>query len=58
MGSTMGSDADFDAVVGELAAGRLSLPVDSTFPLARGREALAHLQSGAQFGKVVLHIGA
>jgi NADPH:quinone reductase-like Zn-dependent oxidoreductase len=56
MGSTMGSDADFDAVVGELIAGRLSLPVDSTFPIERGREALAHLQSGAQFGKVVLRI--
>lgn len=56
MGSTMGSDADFDAVVGELIAGRLSLPVDSTFPVERGREALAHLQSGAQFGKVVLRI--
>jgi NADPH:quinone reductase-like Zn-dependent oxidoreductase len=58
MGSTMGSDAEFDAVVAELAAGRLSLPVDSTFPLERGREALAHLQSGAQFGKVVLRVTA
>ncbi|HEY3288364.1 MAG TPA: zinc-binding dehydrogenase [Gemmatimonadaceae bacterium] len=58
MGSTMGSDADFDAVVGELVAGRLSLPVDSTFPLERGRKALEHLQAGAQFGKVVLQIGA
>jgi NADPH:quinone reductase-like Zn-dependent oxidoreductase len=56
MGSTMGSDAEFDAVVAELAAGRLSLPVDSAFPLERGRAALAHLQSGAQFGKVVLQI--
>lgn len=58
MGSTMGSDADFDEAVAMLAAGRLSLPVDSTFPLARGREALAHLQAGKQFGKVVLQIGA
>jgi NADPH:quinone reductase-like Zn-dependent oxidoreductase len=58
MGSTMGSDADFDAVVGELVAGRLPLPVDSTFPLERGREALERLQAGAQFGKIVLQIGA
>ena len=58
MGSSMGSDADFEAVVGELIAGRLDLPVDSTFPLERGREALERLQSGAQFGKVVLTIGA
>ncbi len=58
MGSTMGSDADFDAIVGELVAGRLSLPVDSAFPLEHGRDALARLQSGAQFGKIVLQIGA
>jgi NADPH:quinone reductase-like Zn-dependent oxidoreductase len=58
MGSTMGNDAEFEAVVRELEAGRLSLPVDSTFPLERGREALEYLQSGAQFGKVVLQVGA
>ncbi|MDQ8154533.1 MAG: zinc-binding dehydrogenase [Gemmatimonadota bacterium] len=56
MGSTMGSDAEFDAVVRELVEGRLSLPVDSTYPLERGREAMQHLQSGAQFGKVVLEV--
>lgn len=56
MGATMGSDAEFEAVVAELVAGRLSLPVDSVFPLERGREALARLQSGAQFGKVVLQV--
>lgn len=57
MGATMGSDAEFDAVVAELAAGRLSVPVDSVYPLERGRDALAHLQSGTQFGKIVLQIG-
>ncbi|MCX5759959.1 MAG: zinc-binding dehydrogenase [Gemmatimonadetes bacterium] len=56
MGSTMGNDAEFEAVVAELVAGRLSVPVDSVYPLERGRDALAHLQSGAQFGKVVLQI--
>ncbi|MHB1311359.1 MAG: zinc-binding dehydrogenase [Gemmatimonadaceae bacterium] len=58
MGSTMGNDAEFDAVVAELVAGRLRVPIDSSFPLARGREALRHLESGAHFGKVVLEIGA
>jgi len=58
MGSTMGNDAEFDAVVAELVAGRLRVPVDSTFPIARGRDALRHLESGAHFGKVVLEIGA
>jgi NADPH:quinone reductase-like Zn-dependent oxidoreductase len=58
MGSTMGSDAEFDAVVAELIAGRLSLPVDSTFSLEAGRDAMARLESGAQFGRVVLQISA
>jgi len=56
MGSTMGSDAEFDAVVAELVAGRISVPVDSVYPLARGRDALTHLQGGTHFGKIVLQI--
>lgn len=58
MGSTMGNDAEFEKVVAELNAGNLNLPVDCTYPLAEGREALAHLQQGRQFGKVVVSIGA
>lgn len=56
-GSTMGNDAEFDAVVAELAAGRLVPPVDSVFPLADGAAAFARLAEGAQFGKVVVRIG-
>ena len=56
LGSTMGNDAEFDAVVAELRAGRVLPPVDSTFPLARGREAFERLQSGVQFGKVVVEL--
>ncbi|MEK6612820.1 MAG: alcohol dehydrogenase catalytic domain-containing protein [Gemmatimonadota bacterium] len=56
MGSTMGSDGEFDAVVAELVAGRLSVPVDSVFPLARGRDALERLEGGMHFGKIVLQI--
>ena len=56
MGSTMGSDAEFAAIVGELRAGRLSATVDSEFPLDRGREAFARLESGEQFGKVVVTV--
>jgi zinc-binding alcohol dehydrogenase/oxidoreductase len=33
---------------------RLVPPVDRVFPLAEGAAAFAHLESGAQFGKVVL----
>jgi NADPH:quinone reductase-like Zn-dependent oxidoreductase len=56
MGSTMGNDAEFEAVVAELAAGRLALPVDSVHPLARGRDALARMERGEQFGKIVLRV--
>ena len=56
MGSTMGNDADFDAIVGELAAGRLVSPVDTVLPLSQGRAAFERLSSGKQFGKVVVII--
>ena len=56
MGSTMGIDAEFDAIVGELHAGRLLPPVDSVFPLERGREAFERMEKGEQFGKIVLKI--
>jgi NADPH:quinone reductase-like Zn-dependent oxidoreductase len=56
MGSTMGNDAEFEAVVGELRAGRLLPPIDSVFPLADGRAAFERLASGEQFGKVVVQI--
>ena len=57
MGSTMGSGAEFAAVIDELAAGRLTMPVDSVFPLDRGRDAFERIASGQQFGKVVLTVG-
>jgi NADPH:quinone reductase-like Zn-dependent oxidoreductase len=56
MGSTMGNDAEFDAVVAELRAGRLIPPVDSVFPLEKGADAFRRLASGEQFGKIVLDI--
>jgi NADPH:quinone reductase-like Zn-dependent oxidoreductase len=56
MGSTMGSDAEFEAIVGELSAGRLSPTIDSEFRLEDGRRAFARLDSGEQFGKVVVTV--
>ena len=56
LGSTMGNDAEFDAVVAELAAGRLAPVLDSVHALANGRDAFARLEGGEQFGKVVLRI--
>ena len=54
MGSTMGNEAEFDAIAAEFRAGRLRPVVDDVFPLERGREAFQRLQSDVQFGKVVL----
>jgi NADPH:quinone reductase-like Zn-dependent oxidoreductase len=49
-GSTMGNDAEFDAIVDELRAGRLLPIVDSVYSLGDGRAAFERLQSGRQFG--------
>ena len=39
-----------------IAAGSVKVPVDRTFPLERAGEAHAWLESGSQFGKVVLTV--
>jgi NADPH:quinone reductase-like Zn-dependent oxidoreductase len=56
LGSTMGNDAEFDAVTRELAKGRLIPPVDRVFDLENGRAAFERLQMGGQFGKIVVRI--
>lgn len=56
LGSTMGNDAELDAIVAELAAGRLLPPVDSVHALADGRAAFERLAAGDQFGKIVVRI--
>lgn len=56
LGSTMGSESEFRAIVGHFNAGRLRPPVDSVYPLEHGREAFARMESGMQFGKLVVRI--
>jgi NADPH:quinone reductase-like Zn-dependent oxidoreductase len=56
MGSTMGSDAEYDAIAEELRAGRLTAIVDSVFDLQRGRAAFERMAAAEQFGKIVLRI--
>jgi NADPH:quinone reductase-like Zn-dependent oxidoreductase len=56
LGSTMGNDAEFAAIVNELRAGRLIPPVDSVHRLENGRDAFERLASGEQFGKVVVRV--
>ena len=55
LGSTMGTSAEFDALLEAVAAG-LRPVVDTTFPLADVQRALEHLDRAEQFGKVVLEI--
>jgi NADPH:quinone reductase-like Zn-dependent oxidoreductase len=54
LGSTMGSKADLLAVLGHVAAGRLSPVVDRVLPLAQAADAHRVLEQRAAFGKVVL----
>ena len=56
MGSTMGNEGEFDAVTNEFRAGRLTPLVDSVFDISQGRQAFERLQSGQQFGKIVVRI--
>jgi len=56
MGSTMGNEAEFDAVTSEFHAGHLTPLVDSVFDISQGRQAFERLQSGQQFGKIVVRI--
>jgi NADPH2:quinone reductase len=58
LGSTMGAPADFEAAYELIRTGRARIHVDSTFPLAEAARAHERLESGAQFGKVVLTIPA
>lgn len=56
MGSTMGNDAEFDAVVKELEKGSLMPVIDSTFDLEDGKAAFDRMARGEQFGKIVIRI--
>jgi NADPH:quinone reductase-like Zn-dependent oxidoreductase len=55
-GSTMGLPAEFEAAYELIRDGRARVHVDSVFPLAEAAKAHVRLESGAQFGKVVLAI--
>ena len=55
-GSTMGTKADFEGAYELVSSGRAKPIVDRVFPLADARAAHEYLESGAQFGKVVLSI--
>jgi NADPH:quinone reductase-like Zn-dependent oxidoreductase len=56
LGSTMGNDAEFGAVVEHFRQGRLRPLVDSVYALEEGRAALERMRGGEQFGKLVVRV--
>ena len=56
LGSTMGTNAEFRALLSAVGAGKIKPIVDQVFPLAEARKAYERLESGAGMGKVVVRI--
>jgi NADPH:quinone reductase-like Zn-dependent oxidoreductase len=56
LGSTMGSEAEFQSIADEARAGRLWPEVDKIYPLADARDAFRRLAEGEQLGKVVIEV--
>ena len=58
LGSTMGTDAEFAALLRAVEGRRIVPVVDEVFPLEDVRAAYERLESGAGFGKVVVRVAA
>ncbi len=58
LGSTLGSPQELAALLRLVEAAALVPVVDHTYPLAEGRAAMARMEAGEQFGKLVLRVGA
>ena len=56
MGSTMGSDDDFRSMLSAVSAVKLKPVISSVYPLAQAKDALAEMENGQQFGKIVLKV--
>jgi NADPH:quinone reductase-like Zn-dependent oxidoreductase len=56
IGSTMGTQADFEAVMAQVWAGKIAPVVDRIFPLADYPAALARLMAGEAFGKILVQV--
>jgi NADPH:quinone reductase-like Zn-dependent oxidoreductase len=56
-GSTMGLPSDFEGAYDLVRTGRARVHVDSVYPLEEAAAAHERLDSGRQFGKIVLSIG-
>jgi zinc-binding alcohol dehydrogenase/oxidoreductase len=58
LGSTMGTDAEFEKMIGFIAEHKLVPTVAQIFPLSDCEKAARYMDEGKQFGKIVLEIPA
>jgi NADPH:quinone reductase-like Zn-dependent oxidoreductase len=56
LGSTMGSNEDFRQMLRAVSAAKLKPVIDSIHPLEKAWEAMAKMENGQQYGKIVLRI--
>jgi NADPH:quinone reductase-like Zn-dependent oxidoreductase len=56
IGTTMGSQPDFEAVMRLIFAGKLAVPIDRVYPLAEARQAEERMKQGEHFGKILLEV--
>ncbi|XSC43026.1 zinc-dependent alcohol dehydrogenase family protein [Bradyrhizobium sp. RDT10] len=56
-GVTVGSVEDLKAMVDAIAASRMKPVIDRIFSFDQAKQAFAHMESGAHFGKVAIAIG-
>jgi NADPH:quinone reductase-like Zn-dependent oxidoreductase len=52
----MGTQADFEAVMAQIWAGKVNPVVDRVFSLAEYPTALARMMTGAGFGKILIQV--
>ena len=57
IGSTMGSQDDYQRVMGLIFQGKLDPVVDSVYPLRDFSQAITRMMADQQFGKILLEIG-
>jgi D-arabinose 1-dehydrogenase-like Zn-dependent alcohol dehydrogenase len=56
-GVTVGSIEDLKAMANAVAVHRMTPVIDKTFSFDQVKQAFAHMESGAHFGKVAIEIG-
>jgi NADPH:quinone reductase-like Zn-dependent oxidoreductase len=56
LGSTLGSLAELRQMIRAVTVNGLKPVIDEVFPLDRAREAMAKMEAGQQFGKIVLDV--